>query len=107
MLAFLLTTEGYSREDGNVYYSPLMVVHNADKSHEEAVTKVITTALEPYGVKHSPNHGQFVFDAGYDGPGEDYDAVWDEVVDALNAAGFHADKPVVQYIIADTREQHS
>lgn len=107
MILYTFTTDGGDREDGNVYYSPVMVVHNADPiTHGQDVHDKVLAALAMFGAHDSVHRDIHMDKEGVDPQdGSDWfyhDAPeWTErVTAALNAAGYVADFPPTNYVVA-------
>jgi len=100
MILYTFTTDGGDREDGNVYYSPVMAVTAHPLIDGQAVENVILRSLSVFGAtkigrdieldRHGAND-EYI----HEGDG------WMEVVkQALLAAGYWAEFPPMNYIVA-------
>lgn len=106
MITLVLTTEGGSREDGNVYYAGILNVKDPHgPGNRDTILKIVRTVTGGKSEVIHSNMTHTTFDSCYaedadDGVGTEN---WQErVVAALTAAGYIVDQPTLNYVIEDS-----
>ncbi len=102
MICYILTTDGGDREDGNVYYSKVLIVHADEATEGEAVRAALMPVFrgnDKYG-----RSGDITYDRYVEPETEDEEEYYvapsnEEILAALEAAGFKAEFPTTNYII--------
>lgn len=103
-MCFILTTDGGDREDGNVYYSQVLIVHADAATEGEAVRAALAPvfhANDKYGCKGDITYERYVEPEDEDGEEIYVDPSEEEILAALDAAGFKAQFPTTNYIIGE------